>query len=94
MMKWKVISTETFSRQFHKHEKNGEFVKILNNKIKRLQENPENVGGYLSGKLHGYKSTRILRKLRLVFKIIMKKQEVHLMAIDHRKFDYERFDFD
>ena len=93
-MKWKVISTETFSRQFRKHEKNGEFVKILNNKIKRLQENPENVGGYLSGKLHDYKSTRILKKLRLVFKIIMEKQEVHLMAIDHRKFGYERFNFD
>ncbi|KHO55085.1 MAG: hypothetical protein QT10_C0007G0071 [archaeon GW2011_AR19] len=93
-MEWKVISTETFSKQFKKHKKDGEFVKILNNKIKRLKENPENVGGYLSGKLHGYKSTRILRKLRLVFKILMEKQEVHLMAIDHRKFDYERFDFD
>ena len=93
-MEWKVISTETFSKQFKKHKKDGEFVKILNNKIKRLKENPENVGGYLSGKLNGYKSTRILRKLRLVFKILMEKQEVHLMAIDHRKFDYERFDFD
>ena len=93
-MEWKVISTETFSKQFKKHKKEGEFVKSLNNKIQRLQENPEKVGGYLSGKLHGYKSTRILRKLRLVFKILMEKQEVHLMAIDHRKFDYERFDFD
>jgi len=93
-MAWKIISTETFSRQFQKHKRDGEFVKILNNKIKRLQETPENVGGYLSGKLFGYKSTRILRKLRLIFKIIKEKQEVHLMAIDHRKFDYERFEFD
>lgn len=92
-MTWKVISTETFSKQFKKHKKDGEFVKILDNKIKRLKENPENVGGYLSGKLHGYKSTRILKKLRLVFKIVNEKQEVHLMAIDHRKFDYEGFDF-
>ncbi len=93
-MVWTIISTETFSKQFKKHKKDGEFVKILENKIKRLQENPENVGGYLSGKLHGYKSTRILKNLRLIFGIIIEKQEVHLMAIDHRKFDYKRFDFD
>jgi mRNA-degrading endonuclease RelE of RelBE toxin-antitoxin system len=91
MMAWEVISTDNFSREFKKHKKDGEFVKILDNKIKRLQEDPENVGGYLSGKLFGYKSTRILR---LVFKIVIEKHEVHLMAIDHRKFDYERFDFD
>lgn len=94
MMEWKIISTETFSKQFQKHKKDGEFVKALDNKIKRFQEDPENVGGYLSGKLHGYKSTRILKNLRLVFKIIHETHEVHLMAIDHRKFDYERFDFD
>jgi len=61
MMNFKIISTETFSRQFKKHKKDGEFVKILSNKIKRLQEDPKNVGGYLSGKLHGCKSTRILK---------------------------------
>ena len=94
MMAWEVISTDNFSREFKKHRKDGEFVKILDNKIKRLQEDPENVGGYLSGKLFGYKSTRILKNLRLVFKIVHEKHEVHLMAIDHRKFDYERFDFD
>ena len=92
-MNWKVISTETFSKQFRKHRKDGEFVKALDNKIKRLGLDPENMGGNLSGKLHGYKSTRILRKLRLVFRIVHENQEVHLMAIDHRKFDYERFDF-
>ncbi|MEK6914885.1 MAG: type II toxin-antitoxin system RelE/ParE family toxin [Nanoarchaeota archaeon] len=88
-MTWTIVSTETFSKQFQKHKKDGEFIKILDNKIKRIQENPENVGGYLSGKLYGYKSTRILRKLRLIFKIVKEKQEVHLMAIDHRKFDYD-----
>ena len=93
-MVWEVKSTETFSRQFQKHKKDGEFIKILDNKIKRLQEDPDNVGGYLSGKLHGYKSTRILKKLRLVFKIVNEKQEVYLMGIDHRKFNYEQFDFE
>jgi addiction module RelE/StbE family toxin len=93
-MEWKVISTDTFSRQFQKHKKDGEFVNALDKKIKRLAEDPENVGGYLSGKLHGYKSTRIIKKFRLVFKIVKERQEVYLMAIDHRKFDYEGFNFD
>jgi len=92
-MKWKVISTETFSKQFQKHKKNGDFIKILNNKIKRLQKEPENVGKYLSGRLYGYKSTRILKNLRLIFKIINKEQKVILMAIDHRKFNYKGFNF-
>ena len=93
-MSWKIISTETFSKQSKKYKKDKEFLNALDNKIKRLKENPEDIGGYLSGKLHGYKSTRIIRKLRLIFKILKEKHEVHLMAIDHRKFDYERFNFD
>jgi hypothetical protein len=43
-MNWKVISTETFSKQFRKHRKDGEFVKALDNKIKRLGLDPENMG--------------------------------------------------
>lgn len=92
-MAWKIISSETFSKEFKKYRKDGEFVRTLDNKIGRLKENPEAVGGYLSGKLHGYKSTRIMSKLRLVFKIFYEKKEVHLMGIDHRKFDYEKFNF-
>ena len=90
---WKVISTKTFSKQFKKCKKDSEFLKALDGKIKRLSENPEFIGGNLSGKLFGYKSTRILRKLRLIFKIDQDKKEVFLMAMDHRKFDYERFNF-
>ena len=90
---WKVISTKTFSKQFKKYKKDSEFLKALDGKIKRLSENTEFIGGNLSGKLFGYKSTRILRKLRLIFKIDRDKKEVFLMALDHRKFDYERFNF-
>lgn len=93
MMVWKIISSKTFSKEFKKYRDNVEFVRALENKIKRLQEDPEAVGGYLSGKLYGYKSTRIMKKLRLIFKIFSEKNEVHLRAIDHRKFDYERFNF-
>ena len=90
-MAWKIISTDTFSREFKKYKRDREFIEALNNKIERLKDNPFSVGGYLSGNLRGYKSTRIVRKLRLVFKIVESRQEVQLSAIDHRKFGYERF---
>ncbi|MBI2110288.1 type II toxin-antitoxin system mRNA interferase toxin, RelE/StbE family [Candidatus Woesearchaeota archaeon] len=93
-MTWEIKVTDTFSKEFKKHKKDGEFVKALEAKLDRLKENPENVGGYLSGRLHGYKSTRIVGKYRLVFKIVREDNSVKLMAIDHRKFDYERFGFD
>lgn len=54
-MVWKIIPTDTFSRDIKKHKKDSEFLNALDQKINRLQENPENVGGYLSGRLHGYK---------------------------------------
>lgn len=93
-MNWKIIVTDTFSKEFKKYRKDKEFVNALDKKIKRLQENPENVGGFLSGNLHGYKSTRIVGKFRLIFKIIMDKQEVQLNAVDHRKFNYKRFNLE
>ena len=93
-MIWEIKRTEAFSKEFKKHKKNGEFVKALEAKLERLKDNPESVGGYLSGRLHGYKSTRIVGKYRLVFKIVKEVNAVYLMAIDHRKFGYERFDFD
>jgi len=91
-MTWKVVITETFSKSFKKHKKNREFISALDKKIQRLKENPNIIGGHLSGKLKGYKSTRIIRKLRLIFKINHKENLVLLVGIDHRKFDYENFD--
>jgi hypothetical protein len=70
MSSWKLIRTNTFLKEFKKYKKNQEFINALDNKIRRLKENPEDIGGYLSGRLHCYKSTRIIRKLRLIFKII------------------------
>ena len=93
-MKWEIKRTETFSKEFKKHKNDGEFVRALGAKLERLKENPENVCGYLSGRLHGYKSTRIVGKYRLVFKIIKEENAVYLTAMDHRKFAYERFGFD
>lgn len=93
-MAWKTTTTETFLKEFKKHRKDREFVDALDKKIIRLQENPESVGGFLSGQLHGYKSTRILGKFRLIFKIVPAESVVYLVAIDHRKFDYTRFEPD
>ena len=93
-MTWDIAETKTFSQEIKKFNKNKELLNALDNKIKRLNENPDNVGGYLSGKLHGYKSTRLVKKFRLIFKINQNENTVYLSAIDHRKYDYENFDVD
>ena len=93
-MSYEIVITDTFSKEFKKHKKDGEFVNALDKKIERLKEDPNNVGGFLSGKLHGYKSTRIIRKFRLIFKIVEQEKKVYLSAIDHRKSAYDDFDGD
>ncbi len=90
-MSWEVTRTETFSQTFKKYSKNREFITALDKKILRLEENPYNVGGWLSGQLQGYRATRLMKNFRIVFKISEQEHKVYLMAIDHRKFDYERF---
>ena len=92
MMSWNVVVTESFSKTFKKYKKNKEFSAALESKIQRLKENPEAVGGYLAGRLHGYKSTRLVGKFRLIFKVSKPDNNVYLIAIDHRKFNYERFE--
>ena len=93
-MPYEIITTDTFSKEFKKHKKDGEFLKALDNKIQRLRDSPENFGGYLSGKLHGFKSTRIIKRFRLIFKIDSAQNKVYLMSIDHRKFAYNDVNFD
>ena len=90
-MKWKLVSTETFSKEFNKYKKDNSFVQALDKKLEKLKEDPYVVGSRLSGNLHSYFSTRIIRKFRLIFKIVDKENEIHLSAIDHWKFDYRGF---
>jgi mRNA-degrading endonuclease RelE of RelBE toxin-antitoxin system len=90
-MSWKIIVSKTFSKDFRKYKKNGNFSDALEKKMLRIKKNPANIGGYLSGRLHGYKSTRIIRKLRLIFKIDEDNCSVFLVGIDHRKSDYRNF---
>ena len=83
----RIFWTKNFKKDLRKHSKNRKFIDALEKKIERLRETPEVVGGYLSGQLHGYKSTRIAGKFRLVFRI--REEVVYLIALDHRKSDYE-----
>jgi len=91
VISWKIIITKAFSKEFKKYCKNNQFIDALEKKINRLKNDPHSMGGYLSGRLHSYKSTRIIKKLRLVFQINEKESSVILLGIDHRKFDYEKF---
>ncbi len=91
MTAWVLVSTDTFSSAIKKFKKNGQLLLELDKKLKKLKTFPEIVGSNLAGNLHGYKSTRLGGKYRLVFKIDSDAQKVILFGLDHRKADYERF---
>jgi len=48
------------------------------------------MGGWLSGELHGKKSTRISRKYRLIFTLDEMEKVVYLNWFDHRKTAYDQ----
>ncbi len=73
-----------FLKDLKKHRKNYELLQELDQKIRRLEEDPIAIGGELSGNLVGKRSTRLASKFRLIFKIDEGEQVVYLMAIDHR----------
>jgi len=87
-MPWKVKRPDAFLKHLKKHKKNSQLLLELDKKIKRLRKNPEKIGGYLSGRLHGKKSTRLTGKYRLIFNIDEDNKIVYLLAIDHRKKAY------
>ncbi|MDO9098113.1 MAG: hypothetical protein Q7U60_08330 [Candidatus Methanoperedens sp.] len=88
-MTWEVKRTATFLESLRTIRKNKEALFELDKKIKRLQEDPLHLGGWLSGELHGKKSTRILRKYRLIFTLNETEKVVYLNWIDHRKSAYD-----
>ena len=79
-----IKRTDTFLKHIKKHKNNKELLDELDKKIKRLKEDPNVIGGMLSGSLHGYRSTRLTEKFRLIFKIDEEEQTVFLVALDHR----------
>ena len=74
-----------FLKYIKKHKNNHELLTDLDKKIKSLKIDPTIVGGNLAGNLYGHKSTRLVRKFRLVFSIDNENKTVYLVAIDHRK---------
>ena len=88
-MAWIVKRTDTFLESLRDIRKNKEALAELDKKLKRLQENPLHMGGWLSAELHGKKSTRISRKYRLKFSVDEMEKVVYLNWIDHRKTAYD-----
>ena len=82
-----IQSTDTFLKELKKFKKNNQLLLELDKKIERLKEDPEAVGGRLSGKLHGLHSTRLIKNVRLIFR--RDRNTVYLEAIDHRGVVYE-----
>ena len=88
-MTWEVKRTTIFIESLRAIRKNKEALFELDKKIKRLQEDPLHLGGWLSGELHGKKSTRVSRKYRLIFTLNETEKVVYLNWIDHRKSAYD-----
>lgn len=83
-MGWQVKRTDTFLESLRTIRKNKKTLEELDKKIKRLQEDPLKVGGWLTGDLHRKKSTRISKRYRLIFTPDEKEKIVYLNLIDHR----------
>ncbi|GAB6284043.1 MAG: hypothetical protein STSR0009_02420 [Methanoregula sp.] len=88
-MLWIIRRTDTFLESFRQVKDNSKVVSELAKKIKRLQEEPLHVGSWLSGSLHGKKSTRIAKQYRLIFRPDEREHIVYLILIDHREHVYE-----
>ncbi len=88
-MTWNIERTDTFREALKEHKKNQELLNALDKKITRLQEDPTSVGGMLSGELHGWRSTRLIRRFRLLFKMDIASKTIFLGAIDHRGVAYD-----
>jgi len=88
-MPWIIRRTDTFLESFRRVRDNSKVVSELARKIKRLQADPLHVGGWLSGSLHGRKSTRIAKQYRLIFLPCEREHIVYLILIDRREHVYE-----
>ena len=84
-----IKRTDTFLESFAQVRDNKKVIAELGKKLARLQEDPLHVGGWLSGTLHGKKSTRIVKTIPA--HIFPDEQEmiVYLVLIDHREHVYD-----
>jgi mRNA-degrading endonuclease RelE of RelBE toxin-antitoxin system len=88
-MAWIIKRTDTFLESFVKVRDNKKVIAELSKKLTRLSEDPMHIGGWLSGSLHGKKSTRLAKQYRLIFIPDEREQIVYLVLIDHREHVYD-----
>jgi mRNA-degrading endonuclease RelE of RelBE toxin-antitoxin system len=88
-MAWAIKRTDTFLESFAQVRDNKKVIAELGKKLARLSEDPLHVGGWLSGSLHGKKSTRIAKQYRLIFLPDEREQVVYLVLIDRREHVYD-----
>jgi len=88
-MAWIIKRTDTFLESFAQVRDNKQVIAELRKKLERLSEDPLHIGGWLSGSLHGKKSTRLAKKYRLIFMPDERGQIVYLVLIDHREHAYD-----
>jgi mRNA-degrading endonuclease RelE of RelBE toxin-antitoxin system len=88
-MVWVIKRTDTFLESFALVRTNKKVVAELGKKLARISEDPLHVGGWLSGSLHGKKSTRLAKQYRLIFLPDAGEQVVYLVLIDHREHVYD-----
>jgi mRNA-degrading endonuclease RelE of RelBE toxin-antitoxin system len=88
-MAWVIKRTDTFLESFAQVRDNKKVIAEFGKKLVRLQEDPLHTGGWLSGSLHGKKSTRIAKQYRLVFQPDEREKIVYLVLIDHREHVYD-----
>jgi hypothetical protein len=62
-MAWTIRRTDTFLESFEQVRNNKKVISELSKKLSRLAEDPLHTGGWLSGSLHGKKSTRIAKTI-------------------------------
>jgi mRNA-degrading endonuclease RelE of RelBE toxin-antitoxin system len=88
-MAWAIKRTDTFLESFEQVRNNKKVLAELNKQLARLSEDPLHIGGWLSGSLHGKKSTRIAKQYRLIFLPDEREQIVYLVFIDHREHAFD-----
>ena len=88
-MAWVIKRTDTFLESFAQVRDNKKVISELGKKLARLQEDPLHTGGWLSGSLHGKKSTRLAKQYRLIFLPDEREKIVYLVLIDHREHVYD-----
>jgi mRNA-degrading endonuclease RelE of RelBE toxin-antitoxin system len=58
---YEIFRTDSFLEDVKKQKKNKQLLNELDKKIQKLKENSHNIGGNLSGRLAGFKSTRLVK---------------------------------